>query len=404
MRQRTRRARHGRAGAIHLPRRACAVSLDRVRTTRLQVTLGDVVPAVVRVVDVPAVSTLPELHDVLQVALGWTGSHLHQFVAEGATYAPPDADAPPWQQDETGVRLRELPDRFTYLYDLGDGWEHEVRVLGPGGDRPACLYGEGACPPEDCGGPSGYEHLKAVLADHSHEDHEATTRWVGERRDFDQAVTDEQVRQAVGVVPASVRLLLDLTAGGMRLTPGGRLPRVLVRQVQEQRRSWYPLDRPASVEEDLLPLAVLHDLLRSVGLLRLRHGVLTPTKAAADDLEVVRRLRSWFEPGSFVTVVTELVVAELAASGPLHGHTLARRVHALLGRGWFRGAEPLTDEDLLLEVHRMAAAMQGLDLVEVDEPVWRAGPSALSLLPRAVVLTRALARRTDEEGARQLTR
>ena len=87
--------------------------------------------------------------------------------------------------------------------------------------------------------------------------------------DFDQDETDRYVRQAVGEVPASVRMLLDLTAGGVKLTPGGRLPRALVRQVQEQRPQWYPLDRPASIEEDLLPLAVLHDLMRSVGLLRL---------------------------------------------------------------------------------------------------------------------------------------
>jgi hypothetical protein len=39
-------------------------------------------------------------------------------------------------------------------------------------------------------------------------------------------------------------------------------------------------------------LPELHDLLRGVRLLRLHRGVLTPTRAAADDLEVVRRLRS----------------------------------------------------------------------------------------------------------------
>ena len=207
-------------------------------------------------------------------------------------------------------------------------------------------------------------------------------RWAGERPDFDQARTDRQVRQAVGEVPASVRLVLDLTAGGVKLTPGGRLPRALVRQVQEQRPHWYPLDRPASVEEDLLPLAVLHDLMRSVGLLRLAKGVLTPTRAAADDVEVVRRLRTWFVPGAFLGAVAELVVAELAARGPQHGDSLARQVHSLLGRGWFRGAEPVTDEDLLLAVAQMAAVMQGLDLIEVDEPVWRPGPSVLSLLPQ----------------------
>ena len=70
----------------------------------------------------------------------------------------------------------------------------------------------------------------------------------------------------------------------------------MVRAVQQQRPSWYPLGRPASIEEDLLPLAVLHDLLRHVRLVRLAGGVLRPTKAAADELETVRRLRSWFDP------------------------------------------------------------------------------------------------------------
>jgi hypothetical protein len=375
-----------------------------VRTTRLRITLCDVVPSVVRVVDVPATATLPELHDVLQAAVGWSDCHLHQFLVDGTTYGVPDDDVPDGQRDETGVRLRDLPDTFTYLYDLGDGWEHELRVLGPGGEGPGCVYGEGACPPEDCGGPAGYERLLAVLADPAHEEHDALRRWAGERPDFDQAQADRQVRQAVGEVPASVRMVLDLLSGGVKLTPGGRLPRALVRQVQEQRPGWYPLRRPASVEEDLLPLAVLHDLMRSVGLLRLRKGVLSPTRAAADDLEVVRRLRTWFEPGTFLAVVAELVVAELASGGPQHGDTLARRVHGLLGRGWFRGAEPLTDDDLLLAVNQMAAAMQGLDLIEVDEPVWRPGRSALSLLPRAAILSRALARQVESQRARLLTR
>jgi hypothetical protein len=375
-----------------------------MRTTRLRITLCDVVPSVVRVVDVPAAATLPELHDVLQAAVGWSDCHLHQFLVDGTTYGVPDDDVPDGQQDETGVRLRDLPDTFTYLYDLGDGWEHELRVLGSGGEGPGCVYGEGACPPEDCGGPAGYERLLAVLADPAHEEHDALRRWAGERPDFDQAQADRQVRQAVGEVPASVRMVLDLLSGGVKLTPGGRLPRALVRQVQEQRPGWYPLRRPASVEEDLLPLAVLHDLMRSVGLLRLRKGVLSPTRAAADDLEVVRRLRTWFEPGTFLAVVAELVVAELASGGPQHGDTLARRVHGLLGRGWFRGAEPLTDDDLLLAVNQMAAAMQGLDLIEVDEPVWRPGRSALSLLPRAAILSRALARQVASQRARLLTR
>lgn len=49
-----------------------------MRTVRLRVTMRDVVPRVERVIDVPAAITLDELHEVLQVAIGWTNSHLHQ--------------------------------------------------------------------------------------------------------------------------------------------------------------------------------------------------------------------------------------------------------------------------------------------------------------------------------------
>jgi Plasmid pRiA4b ORF-3-like protein len=57
-----------------------------VKTTRLRVVLCDVDPALARVIDVPAAVTLPELHDLLQAAIGWTNSHLHQFVTPEATY------------------------------------------------------------------------------------------------------------------------------------------------------------------------------------------------------------------------------------------------------------------------------------------------------------------------------
>ena len=376
-----------------------------MRTIRLRITLRDVAPSVVRVVDVPAAATLAELHHVLQAALGWTDSHLHQFVTDGATYGVPDEDGPEGVLDESGVRLRDLPDSLTYLYDLGDRWEHErARSSASAATSRGASTARAPARRRTAAARPATPTCWPCWPTPAHEDHDEMRRWAGERPDFDQARTDRQVRQAVGEVPASVRLVLDLTAGGVKLTPGGRLPRALVRQVQEQRPHWYPLDRPASVEEDLLPLAVLHDLMRSVGLLRLAKGVLTPTRAAADDVEVVRRLRSWFVPGAFLGAVAELVVAELAARGPQHGDSLARQVHSLLGRGWFRGAEPVTDEDLLLAVAQMAAVMQGLDLIEVDEPVWRPGPSVLSLLPRATLLARVLGPRTDADQARLLTR
>ncbi len=358
-----------------------------MRTTRLRITMRDVEPPVVRVIDVPAASSLGELHELFQVALGWTDSHLHQFEGGGKVYGVPDPDLDdPRFRDEAAARLSDLPARFSYLYDFGDGWEHDVEVLGPGAATAGCVEGEGGCPPEDCGGPHGYHELRAALADPRHENHAELRAWVGELPSFDRATTSVLLQQTVGEVPQSVRLLLDLLAGGVRLTPGGRLPRSLVRAVQEQRPEWYSLDRPASIEEDLVPLAVLHDMLRRVGLARLARGVLSPTRAAGDDREVVRRLRTWFEPGGFRAVLGTTAVAVLAASGPLPSAELAGRVEPLLGRGWAVDGRPLTTADLTSQLRALSAELRALDLLGGHGRTWEAGPAARTLLPRATML------------------
>lgn len=359
-----------------------------MRTTRLHVRLRDVVPEVERTVDVPASCTLPEVHDLLQAALGWTGSHLHQFVTADAVYGVPSEDGWNEQLDESGVRLRDLPRSFTYLYDLGDGWAHDVTVLGAGGDTPGCPDGRGTCPPEDCGGPPGYAELRAALADPTHPQHADVRAWAEPTLpDVDVAAHDLLVRQTAGSVPGSVRLLLDLTSGGVRLTPGGRLPRAVVQQVQAERPRWDPSAGPASREDQLFPLVVLHDLLRSVGLLRLTKGVLSPTRAAADDTETVRRLRSAFAPGGFDERLTDLAVAHLAAHGPLEPAELASAVHPHLGHGWVHAdGRPLAVSGVRDALHRRASMLQALDLVDTDGHVWSAGPSARTLSPAATAL------------------
>lgn len=217
--------------------------------------------------------------------------------------------------------------------------------------------------------------------------------WAGELPGFDRDATDLLLRQTVGEVPTSVRLVLDLLAGGVKLTPGGRLPRSIVRQVQEQRPSWYPLGRPASVEEDLYPLSVMHDMLRRVGLLRLAKGVLRPTRVAGDDLQVIRRLRSWFEPNGFADILAGVAVATLETAGPLPLAELAAKVYPLLGSRWAIGERPLTVADVQSSISRLGPELRALDLVDGDWRVWRAGPSARTLLPRATAPARLWSRR-----------
>jgi hypothetical protein len=81
-----------------------------------------------------------------------------------------------------------------YEYDFGDSWAHEVRVekilpADPSSARRAvCLGGARACPPEDCGGIPGYDHLLKVIANPRHPEHGETLEWLGGR--FDPAAFD----------------------------------------------------------------------------------------------------------------------------------------------------------------------------------------------------------------------
>ncbi len=164
----------------------------------VKVTLLGVQPPVWRRILVPAAIHLGDLHRVLQVAMGWTGSHLHVFCIGKAKFGtlPPEGEKDPeidWG-DERTVTLQGLGPgaEFLYEYDFGDNWKHRVKVEGaaPATSLPAppCIGGARACPPEDCGGRSGYAELLDALADPGHERHGEIRDWLG--RDFDPEAFD----------------------------------------------------------------------------------------------------------------------------------------------------------------------------------------------------------------------
>jgi hypothetical protein len=153
---------------------------------QLKVTLKYSKPPIWRRIQVRGSATLARLHLILQVAMGWTDSHLHVFDVGGVPYGMPD---PEWEaKDERRVKLGQVvaqpKDRLTYLYDMGDNWTHEIvveKVLPPepGVRYPICLAGRRACPPEDIGGMWGYEGFLEALRDPNHEEHESLLEWVG---------------------------------------------------------------------------------------------------------------------------------------------------------------------------------------------------------------------------------
>ena len=69
--------------------------LDTVMDTpiyTLKVTIRDIRPAIWRRIEVSPDTSLFELHRTLQAAMGWTDSHLHQFLHRGTYYGAPDRE------------------------------------------------------------------------------------------------------------------------------------------------------------------------------------------------------------------------------------------------------------------------------------------------------------------------
>jgi hypothetical protein len=150
----------------------------------IKVSLRHVKPPVWRRLQVRSDTSLAELHHIIQAAMGWYDCHLHQFEVNGQYYADPEHMLEQ-TGDESHRTLARMPvgQRFTYWYDFGDDWWHDILVESV--DRadpellyPRCVTGRRACPPEDCGGPWGFEELILALSDTKHPRYEFYRNWM----------------------------------------------------------------------------------------------------------------------------------------------------------------------------------------------------------------------------------
>jgi Plasmid pRiA4b ORF-3-like protein len=172
---------------------------------QLKITLQGSKPPIWRRVQVQSNITLDVLHDIIQTAMGWTNSHLHHFYVGGSFYSNPDFDLEE-TGDESRIRLNQiltgLKDKFSYEYDFGDGWDHQVVLekilpVEPKIKYPCCIKGKRCCPPEDVGGIWGYQSFLAALNDKNHPEHADSMErleWIGDSFDpeeFDLAEVNE---------------------------------------------------------------------------------------------------------------------------------------------------------------------------------------------------------------------
>ncbi|MBS4223185.1 plasmid pRiA4b ORF-3 family protein [Lederbergia citrea] len=186
-----------------------------MKAYQLKITLMDVEPSVWRRVIIPAGTNFKRLHDTIQFSMGWDDTHMFEFdfveeklkvtadeslfeeskyIKEKYKDSKPSKEKDPYgaisRMISTNIRRAqsakidsplEKHQKFTYIYDIGDNWQHEIMVEKTIEDypygHPTLLDGEGACPPDDVGGPGGYTAFLEAWSDPHHPEHEDMRIW-----------------------------------------------------------------------------------------------------------------------------------------------------------------------------------------------------------------------------------
>ena len=177
---------------------------------QLEIWLNEIEPRIWRKFEVPHNIRLDKLNDVIQDVMGWTNSHLHSFNVGEDEYSMPYPGDDAYNEgmlDERKARLTDLvvrpKDRFVYVYDYGDNWEHtvelvEVKEPKKGVKYPVCLDGQRACPPEDCGGPWSYPEFLETSQGKDATERQELIDWLG--YEFDSEAFD--VKEVNGLLRA----------------------------------------------------------------------------------------------------------------------------------------------------------------------------------------------------------
>lgn len=308
----------------------------------VRLDLDDAKPPIWRRLRLRSDVTLGHLHGIIQVAMGWTNSHLHQFkmgpstkdfmmmpfltaydLSEGETDGIPENDV---RLDQV---LGEPGHRLFYEYDFGDSWHHTIKLerVEPwvdGQPDASCVTGRRACPPEDVGGVPGYEDALAGLRGEPSDNPEWTREllaWLPPRYDpehFDVAEINEQLEQGLfnpdAWHPGIVQLLAQ---GGAQLSPIA----ALVSRATRVRVELTDAELDATTHRYRHLLTLIGD-----GLKLTQAGYLPPAlvKQLADDLELIDS--TWPFPAS--TEVNTTPVLSLRESAVSLG--LLRKQHGKL--------------------------------------------------------------------------
>lgn len=231
---------------------------------RLHIELEHTRPPIWRRVEVPASLSLRQLHDVIQCVMGWQDSHMHLFEIGGVHYGFGDNEYDETEVDDSGVILGDVVPAagsvFSYTYDFGDDWVHRITVESvlrdvAREDVPRLLAGERAGPPEDCGGPGGYEDLLDALADPEDESYDVTLGDLFDPEAYDVDAHDRLLGRFRRTSPSTPGRKAQ-RKGGSRVRRGGRKPSpAMLRAVEVLALLDAIRDQPPPLPDDIVDIA-----------------------------------------------------------------------------------------------------------------------------------------------------
>jgi len=143
--------------------------------------------------------------------MGWRNYHLFEFNLDGFRIGMMEENEFGYRKQElldaTKVSLSDIispeSDSFSYIYDFGDCWLHDITVDGcfekeDGGICPVCVRGQMNCPPEDCGGIAGFQNILEILQDKKHPEYINIKNWAGKNYDatnFKRSTVNRQLKK-----------------------------------------------------------------------------------------------------------------------------------------------------------------------------------------------------------------
>ena len=158
---------------------------------QLKITLKGSKPPIWRRVLVKKDVAFDVLHHVIQICMGWQNYHLYEFETEKYLISEHDEEDYAYKdrkkllESMTTKLVYVLTDKkFIYIYDFGDGWQHEILIekflpVDKKIKYPVCIAGKMHCPPEDCGGIGGYGNMLEALKDKNHPEYKEYKNWIG---------------------------------------------------------------------------------------------------------------------------------------------------------------------------------------------------------------------------------